>query len=121
PAPGGAPAVRPPFSPYLNLLRQNSSPAVNYFGLVRPQQQFAGSLQGLQQTTAQLGATVAGGDQPPVTGEAFGCQTQRAQFPNQFSYGAFGTGGVGGGTNRLPGGGPIGSQTAPARTGPIRR
>lgn len=119
PAPGGGPSVRPPFSPYLNLLRQNSSPAVNYFGLVRPQQQFAGSLQGLQQSTAQLGAAVAGGgDQPSVTGVAFGFQTQRQYFQNQFSYGGFGTAGTGGAgaAGRPPGGAGFG-QSAPARAG----
>jgi len=40
--------LRPAFSPYLNLLNGGSSPALNYFGLVLPQQQFqqqAGQLQ----------------------------------------------------------------------------
>ena len=45
--PGGA-VQRPVFSPYLNLLNRGTNPAVNYFGLVLPQQQFqqqAGQLQ----------------------------------------------------------------------------
>lgn len=45
--PGGVPQ-RPTFSPYLNLLNRGAGPAVNYFGMVRPQQQFqqqAGLLQ----------------------------------------------------------------------------
>jgi hypothetical protein len=45
--PGGVPQ-RPTFSPYLNLLNRGASPALNYYGLVRPQQQFqqqAGQLQ----------------------------------------------------------------------------
>src|SRR4051794_16650004 len=83
PAPCGGPAVRPPLSPYLNLLRQDSSPAANYLGLVRPQQQFANSIQALQQTTNQLGAMQAA-DQPVVTGTAFGFQTQRYYFQNQY-------------------------------------
>lgn len=37
--PTGAPS-RPVFSPYLNLLNNNGNPALNYFGLVVPQQQF---------------------------------------------------------------------------------
>lgn len=31
---------RPAYSPYLNLLRRNTGPVQNYYGLVRPQQQF---------------------------------------------------------------------------------
>lgn len=31
---------RPTFSPYLNLLRTRSGPIQNYYGLVKPQQQF---------------------------------------------------------------------------------
>lgn len=38
----------PSFSPYLNLTRGGNSAAVNYYGIVRPQQNFAGALQGLQ-------------------------------------------------------------------------
>ena len=126
PAPGGGPAVQPPFSPYLNLLRQGSSPAANYFGLVRPQQQFAGSLQGLQQTTAQLGATAAGSDQLPNTGVGFGFQTQRSYFQNQYNFGAFNNsnrfGPTGaGGANRPQVGGAAGGQSAPAHGAPARR
>ena len=46
--PGGAGGQRPTFSPYLNLLNRGASPALNYLGVVRPQQQFqqqAGQLQ----------------------------------------------------------------------------
>jgi hypothetical protein len=38
---------RPTFSPYLNLNRAGN-PAVNYYGLVRPQQQFSRDVQTLQ-------------------------------------------------------------------------
>lgn len=44
----------PAFSPYLNLGRAGS-PAINYFGLVQPQQQFNSSIQQLQ--TQQLDTT----------------------------------------------------------------
>lgn len=50
--PGGG-AQRPVFSPYLNLLNGGSSPALNYFGLVLPQQQF-------QQQAAQLQQQLSG-------------------------------------------------------------
>lgn len=42
----------PPVSPYLNLLRPGTSPAINYYGLVRPEMNFLNSVQALQ---AQLG------------------------------------------------------------------
>jgi len=52
PAPGRPlgldPATNPPVSPYLNLVRPGSSPAINYYGIVRPQVDLQQSLQGLQ-------------------------------------------------------------------------
>jgi hypothetical protein len=42
----------PPVSPYLNLLRPGTSPAINYYGLVRPELNVLSSMQALQ---AQLG------------------------------------------------------------------
>ena len=49
--PGGLPPG-PAVSPYLNLLRTGNSPALNYYGLVRPQFQTNASLQALQQQFA---------------------------------------------------------------------
>jgi len=82
-------ATRPTFSPYLNLLRGGgSSPALNYFGLVRPEQQFMQQQtqlrQQLQQTNQQLQAVnqavIAGGDPNlPETGHA-------AVFNNTLHY-----------------------------------
>ena len=45
------PLTRPPVSPYLNLFR-GGNPALNYYDLVRPQQEFATTLQQLQQQQA---------------------------------------------------------------------
>jgi hypothetical protein len=45
-------ATTPAVSPYLNLLRPGTSPAINYYGLVRPQADFLNSVQALQ---AQFG------------------------------------------------------------------
>src|SRR4051794_13123065 len=49
-SPFGGPgrASSPTFSPYLNLLRPGNQ-AVNYYGLVRPQQEFRSGLESLQQ------------------------------------------------------------------------
>ena len=46
--PPTSPYPRQPLSPYLNLLR-SGNPAINYYGLVRPQQQFYSSISQLQQ------------------------------------------------------------------------
>lgn len=46
-----SPINRPAVSPYLNLFR-GGNPAVNYYDLVRPQQEFGNALQQLQQQQA---------------------------------------------------------------------
>jgi len=75
---------RPTVSPYLNLLRRGQSPALNYYNLVRPQNQFYQSIQQLQQdvgTNAQdlsvLQQTPTG---LPPTGHLAGFMTQGAYF-----------------------------------------
>jgi hypothetical protein len=67
PPPGGA-----PMSPYLNMLRPGSIPAINYYGLVQPQLQMQSAIASLQ--LGQMGLTQAvsagtpGLGQPLVTG-----------------------------------------------------
>ncbi len=51
-APGGG-ISRPTFSPYLNLLGGGRSPAFNYLGIVRPQQELNQQLGQLQQQVTQ--------------------------------------------------------------------
>jgi hypothetical protein len=48
----------PAVSPYLNLLRRGSDPAINYYGIVRPQIDFRSSIAGLQQQVIGLDTTV---------------------------------------------------------------
>jgi hypothetical protein len=62
-SPIGAPP--PPYSPYLNLVRPGVNPAINYYGLVRPQQDFTRSMQSIQGqllNTQQAMADQASGD-----------------------------------------------------------
>src|SRR5262249_31663980 len=47
-----APYQRPAVSPYLNLLRGGADPAINYYGLVRPQMEFRNSLVGIAEQQA---------------------------------------------------------------------
>ena len=64
----------PTVSPYLNLLRGGTGPAINYYGLVRPQFQTNANLRALQKEIGQpSGPTVADGgpqDDIFVTGHA---------------------------------------------------
>lgn len=106
---GGAPALaqapvspqRPPISPYLNLLRAGNSPALNYYGLVRPEQQMRqsiGNLQGgltaNQQAVGNLRSELQG---VPVTGHP-------TQFLNLGGYfmNNGGASGVGAGIGQRP-------------------
>ncbi len=68
----------PSFSPYLNITRGGNSAAQNYYGIVRPQQAFAASLQGLQQQVTG-GQNGAGADDPLSQGITVGT---RARFLN---------------------------------------
>lgn len=52
PAPGVLGPQRPTFSPFLNLARRDVDPALNYYGIVRPQIATANALRSLQQQAA---------------------------------------------------------------------
>ena len=96
-------APRPTYSPYLNLARPGGTPALNYYGLVRPEQQFRQSIQNLQGAVATnqqaIGDLQTGVDGTPATGH-----------PTQFlNYGGYflnsgqptGRGGLMGGTQSI--------------------
>lgn len=65
----------PTFSPYLNLARRDSSPAINYYGIVRPQVATRNNLQSLQQQIAMEGQQLGGAgggvvnSDLPITGQ----------------------------------------------------
>jgi hypothetical protein len=114
---------QPAISPYLNLLRSGNSPGVNYYGLVRPQQEFRSSYQQLQQDfNSQQTQPAPYGPQDtsglPPTGHA-------SQFNTQGRY--FNTNGAVGGTtnatNSAPAATPfrasaVSTPRAPSRTPP---
>ena len=50
--------ARPAFSPYLNLLRPGTSTTLNYYGLVRPQQEFRGGIGTLQTELQGVGTAL---------------------------------------------------------------
>jgi hypothetical protein len=69
----------PAVSPYLNLLRGDNSPAVNYYGLVRPQMEFRSGLQDLQQQVSNNQAAISDLNAFPTTGH-------RTSFLNTGGY-----------------------------------
>ena len=90
----GAPP-RPAFSPYLNLVRPGASPALNYYGLVRPEIQARQSIQNLQGAVSTnqraLGSLEADLNSLPGTGH-------QTMFLNHQSY--FMTNGAGSSAGR---------------------
>lgn len=71
----------PSFSPYLNITRGGNSAAVNYYGIVRPQQNFAGALQNLQ--SQNMAGGQSGGDDWLSQGVTVGT---RVRFLNTNGY-----------------------------------
>ncbi len=127
---GSAPLSPPTISPYVNMLRSDSSPALNYYGLVRPQQEFAQQnqqlgqgLQSLQMQSSSMqpyssgyGYSQLGATGHPVIFNSFG--TSRFSggylggggggFGGGGGGGGFGGGGFGGGGNAGQFGGGFG-------------
>ena len=91
------PYARPTISPYLNMLRTNVNPALNYYGLVRPQMQTSRALQAFQQELLP----VAGG-LPPAVEQASAASSllpttgHRTSFYNYSTYFPSSTGTTGG-------------------------
>jgi hypothetical protein len=73
----------PVFSPYLNLLNRGN-PAINYYGIVRPEMQDQQQLQrlqfGLARTNAEIEATTTTPGLLPTTGHTVGFMTQARYF-----------------------------------------
>lgn len=70
--PGAPGAPRPVNLSYLNLLRRDAAPGVNYSSLVRPQLAAQGAIQSLQQQVNSVGQMEAAGvvaTDLPITGQ----------------------------------------------------
>jgi hypothetical protein len=119
----------PPYSPYLNLLRPGASPAINYYGLVRPQFQAQQSMLSLQ---SQIGANSQAignlatdeGPLPATGGKVVGFMNYGRYFQNyrgaaggSISAGGSSLGGVGtrSGTNPLGNRSNLGGGKPPPR------
>jgi hypothetical protein len=107
--PYGTPAV----SPYLNMVRAGTNPAINYYGLVRPQMDTARALQTLQQQYT-FGVTNVPEDN---AGNGLSITGHAVQF---FNYGTYFPQGVAG---RTGGVGALGGQNLlqPYSRAPVRR
>ncbi|MCI0642407.1 MAG: hypothetical protein L0Y72_18040 [Gemmataceae bacterium] len=82
-----AQAIRKPtVSPYLNLARRGGNPAINYYGLVKPELAFRGAIQQLQQDARATDQTISelqeAPEQLPATGHAAGFQNHLKYFGN---------------------------------------
>ena len=90
--PIGRPPAGPVVSPYLNLVRRSGSPAINYYGIVRPQQQFYREVQRLEADLSTQRSEVRALEEEsglPVTGHA-------AHFMNYSHFYSFREGAGGG-------------------------
>lgn len=110
PVPGGGQFSRPPaFSPYLNLLRSGGSPALNYFGLVRPEMQFRQAIQTLNADVSQnrqlIGNMDPTGSGLPFTGHPTQFMNLGGYFMNSGSNAASGSRYGSGPANRSGGAG----------------
>ena len=106
------PSARPTFSPWLNLNRQGTSPAVNYYGIIRPQVNANSAIQQLQQQAVGVQQQLA---QPttelPPTGNVAGFLNHQQYFLNH--RGGF----TAGGAAPAP---PAAAAASPARSSRIR-
>ena len=125
----GVGTPRPAFSPYLNLNRSGNSPAINYFGIVRPQFQALSTFQSLdQQSAANRQAISDAGTQAtalPTTGHTVSFLNTSGYFMNLNPVqGGQGFGGQGqysfGGSGFLQGGARPGGQAGGGRGAPRR-
>lgn len=93
---GVNPAARPKFSPYLNLTRTDVDPALNYYGLVRPQVNFFNSIQQLDQQQSALGDRMtqefSAPSGLPATGHTAGFLNHSKYFFNRGGVGMAGGG-----------------------------
>jgi hypothetical protein len=91
---------RPVVSPYLNLNRGGSPPAINYYGIVRPQIENHQAIQGLQQqvqttqTQLQNQTGAMANEEMAPTGRAVGGYLNYTHYFPLFSRGAGGSGGA---------------------------
>lgn len=117
--PPGAPRpMTPAISPYINLLRPGAMPAINYYGLVRPQVQAQQAITNLTREVQAVEATqqsmlmFPGADQAGsvTTGHAAGFFTHTRYYGGggmggmNRGGGGMGGAGMGGGMNRGMGG-----------------
>ncbi len=100
------PYQRPTFSPYLNLVRPGSNPALNYYGLVRPQLQTARTMQVFQQELQSVAGAMAPTTDPTMPTNGLPTTGHKTTFYNYGTYfpGAGGQNALGGGIRPTFGG-----------------
>jgi hypothetical protein len=96
------PYQRPTISPYLNMLRPNVNPALNYYGLVRPQLQTTRTLQTFQQELQTVAGALAPTTQLGTQADNLPTTGHRTTF---YNYGTYFPGAGGGSLGGSLGGG----------------
>jgi hypothetical protein len=100
--PPTSPFPRPPVSPWINLFR-GGNPAINYYGLVRPEQQYNQAINQLQQgVQANQAALYYGDPNLPTTGHPTRFLNYSHYFLSQGgggNYAPYGAGAPGTGLN----------------------
>ena len=85
--PSSYPGQTPTVSPYLNLRRGANDPAINYYGIVRPQVDFRRSLQNLQQELQSPNSTGNQGPESLTTGHPVRFQNYSHYFGRSLTGG----------------------------------
>ena len=114
PSPAG-PVTQPSFSPYMNLLRRGNPTYLNYYGLVRPEQDFRRSIQTLQQDVNNVYQS----QQQPAAQTTLPGTGHRTAFLNTMGYFMTMTGGPGYRQGSPTGAAPMQSGGAPVQA-PVR-
>jgi hypothetical protein len=96
------PIDTPTFSPYLNMLRSSGGPTLNYFGLVRPQVDFAQQNQQMGQQLQMLQMQQTQGMGMPIRGYGY---SQLGVTGHPVIFNSFGNGQFSGGYTSMNGGG----------------
>lgn len=96
--PGGiTPNARPAVSPYINLVRPGTAPAINYYGIVRPEIAFRNSILGLQGDVEANRQLITTGRDASGPGAGVLATGHSAVFLNTGGYFLNSAGGIGAG------------------------
>jgi hypothetical protein len=86
----------PPISPYINIIRGGSSPAVNWFNIVQPQLEFNSAIGQLQSQQNALGQAITSATTATTTGHPVSFGNYSHYYSRGIGTSSSGIGGGGG-------------------------